>query len=244
VKRKYNVQNSQKRERKLLICCAKKEIFNTIGKLQRTRVEFIVPVKRPSKSKEPQNYVPCKLCLGFYAKTDLWKHVRQCKLNHPEEASLLRRNAVASGRQLLPCADNQSQGLKDNVLSVMNADEVSLIVKGDDLILRFGQTLYDKHGSKMHLHAYISQKMREVARFLSAARAVDASIVCLGDCINAAKFPSVVEAVNRVAQFDATNQLYGKPSLALKIGHSLRRCAEIVEANALITEDAAKRRTC
>jgi hypothetical protein len=95
----------------------------------------------------------------------------------------------------------------------------------------------------MHLHAYVSQKMREVARFLSAARPVDASIVRLEDSINSAKFLSVVGAVNRVAQSDAANQRYGKPSLASKIGHSLRRCAEIVEANALISENAEKRRT-
>ena len=43
----------------------------------------------------------------------------------------------------------------------------------------------------------------------------------------------IVKAVHDVAGFSEDKQLYHVPSLALKIGHSIKKCALILKGNAL-----------
>lgn len=67
--------------------------------------------------------------------------------------------------------------------------------------------------------------MRELARFLPQTRIIDNDIVSSRDCITPNKLKAVVEGVNRVAGYEGLTQVYSIPSLALKTGHKLRRCA-------------------
>jgi hypothetical protein len=92
---KTEVQHMKERKEAIELL-HKKGNFHHTWEAPQNKSEFIVPVNRPSKSKEPQNYALRKFCLGFYAKIDLRKHVAQCKLHHLRAASLLRWNAVAS----------------------------------------------------------------------------------------------------------------------------------------------------
>lgn len=56
---------------------------------------------------------------------------------------------------MLPVSKKISDGLENNVLKKMSYDEVSMTVWNDDLILRFGEKLYYKHGHLEHLGSYI-----------------------------------------------------------------------------------------
>ncbi|KAL4704231.1 hypothetical protein ACJJTC_016249 [Scirpophaga incertulas] len=134
-----------------------------------------------------------------------------------------------------------SEMLRNNVLSRMNIDEVSLIVKQDDLILKLGSKLMTKHDQDQHLSGYISQKMRELARFLIEIRKICPAIQNLTECINPIYFPKVIEAVKAVTSYNSKTGKYGIPSLALKIGHSLKKCANIIITESLIQNLTLKR---
>lgn len=120
----------------------------------------------------------------------------------------------------------------------MKADELTLVVKNDNLILAFGSKLYTKHGHEKHLQVqYVSQKMHELARFLICAREIDSKIQSLHDCIQANKFTIVIAAVKKLCGFDENTHRYSNPHLAMKVGHSLNHCASIALCESLMRGD-------
>lgn len=58
----------------------------------------IVPVKSARNNVTTDNHVPCRLCHGYYAKSELWRHTRSRKQHNQHESALLTRNAVVSGK--------------------------------------------------------------------------------------------------------------------------------------------------
>ena len=74
---------------------------------------------------------------------------------------------------------------------------------------------------------YISNKIREVAHFLMSARMLNAGITCLEDCIKSSMLPVVVSAVKLTAGYNDETHTFGAPSLALKLTHTIKRCAEM-----------------
>lgn len=92
---------------------------------------------------------------------------------------------------------------------------------------------------------YIRQKMREVGRMVLEAQKVT-PLKKVEECFIPKNFPHVISAVKKAAGYDPKNNTYQTPSLALKLGHSLKKISSIVESNALmlgdhITAEYAKR---
>ncbi|CAH1640756.1 unnamed protein product [Spodoptera littoralis] len=100
-----------------------------------------------------------------------------------------KAKSVKKEGSILPISVAASEKLRTNVLSLMNIDEISLIVKQDDLILKLGSKPITKHDQDPHLSGYISQKMRELARFLIEIRKICPAIQNLTECINPIYFP-------------------------------------------------------
>jgi len=120
----------------------------------------------------------------------------------------------------------------------MNNDSEAVAIRNDSLLVSYGNSLYYQHGHAAHRHQYISQKLRQLARFLRAARQLDSSLHSLADCLNETKFEVVVQAVKNVSGFDDNTHLYRIPSMPLKLGHSLHDCANIVRAESIKSGNA------
>ena len=52
---------------------------------------------------------------------------------------------------LLPSTVEVSSGLKENVLTMMNRDEISILARNDQLIISYGEKLFQKHGHLNHM---------------------------------------------------------------------------------------------
>lgn len=91
-------------------------------------------------------------------------------------------------------SSSENNSILSRLLSTMKRDEISLIAKNDWLIKKVGLFLVEKYGEKQqHL---TSQKIRELARFLTELRAADFSPNAqLSDFIKPGKFDVVVSAV-------------------------------------------------
>ena len=62
----------------------------------------------------------------------------------------------------------------------------------------------------------------------------------LQDYINTSKFDELVYAVKDLCEFKAeAHSDVGIPSLALKLGHSIKRCAQVLNSSALRSKDEA-----
>ncbi|KAJ8043636.1 hypothetical protein HOLleu_10822 [Holothuria leucospilota] len=197
----------------------------------------LVPAMRQSCSTSANDYLPCEHCLGYYIRHDLWKHKKRCpslKLKgvDPSKGRTQGRSAL-----LLPFPITSSEAFSHHVLGKMNSDEIGLIVRQDDLILKFGLRMFMKL-SEPHQYQYISQKMRMLGRLVLTMRELSgSSISSLEDAVCPRQFKNVTEAVRHVAGFDPVKKLYQTPSLALKIGHSLKACAAILKGEALQSLD-------
>ncbi|KAK1876844.1 Elongator complex protein 4 [Dissostichus eleginoides] len=77
--------------------------------------------------------------------------------------------------------------------------------------------------------------MREIGRSIRQSRK-NGRLRRVEDFFVPSNFNFVVEAVNDVAGFDQEKNTYKTPSLALKLGHSLKKIADILECEAKMKE--------
>ncbi|XP_039616182.1 uncharacterized protein LOC120533395 isoform X1 [Polypterus senegalus] len=195
--------------------------------------------RKPKTKKGHTEYQHCLYCKGLFVRKELWRHVRICKFN-PKSAE--ERNQKGRKRILSLALTSYSVATPQvcegvwAIISQMNQDSISSIVRNDVCLLHLAQSFYNKHGHDQSKHEYIRQKLREIGRFLEVIRN-QSLIYNLEETVKPINFEAVIKAVKVVAGFDEDKQIYKTPSLALKLGHSLQKVCDIVHCRALISED-------
>ena len=119
----------------------------------------------------------------------------------------------------------------------MAHDEISFIVRQDQMIITLGKRIFANSGRDAHEHQYVRQKMSELGRLLLQVRKLDRSVHTLQECIDPTQFQLVVEAVRVVSGYEESGNKYKTPSLALKLGHSLKKCAQYTKSQTLQADD-------
>lgn len=203
------------------------------------------PVRLPNKiygTNQKQNvninkFFACVYCLGYFAKSYLWRHKKNCPSrnanysvcrNHLSECQTL---LIATG--MLGNYLNKSE-LKENVLNIMKADNISLTAKKDPLICIYGEYHFNKH-KRVQMNVVVSNKMREMARLKIALQ----SILRFENLIEVLKphmYNEFIAAVKIISGFNPESKTYEAASLALHMGTNLQTlCAVAVKA--LMTKD-------
>ena len=181
------------------------------------------------------DFLLCDGCKGFFFRKTLWRHMRTCSRRQGRiRSGRVQREALAQ----LPVDPAAPAGYNE-LLESMVIDDVSLICKTDVVIRQFGLRLFRKHGTERHQRQYVSCKLRELGRLVKELRRNDPSAT-LAAYLTASKFGEVTGAVRRICRFDEQTNKYGVPSLALKLGHSLKKCAAIQKANLIQCEGDEK----
>ncbi|XP_069102076.1 uncharacterized protein [Argopecten irradians] len=230
--------DEQKRARSILIDKLRKagNYSHNVEVLKSGQGE-VVPKKSLTQPKSSEDYLPCRFCLGFYLKYDLYRHVNKCPLREGKLNKGTRHQSNSAFLLPSTISEKSSSDFQIDVLSDMTVDNISICAKRDELIIAFGEKLYKKHKALTHMHQYIRTKMRELSRFLLKAREEDTDIVTLSDCVVANKFEACVRAVQSLCGVKCGTSAR-IPSLALKIGFSLSKCANIKLSRALIEGDS------
>ncbi|XP_032363314.1 uncharacterized protein LOC116675982 [Etheostoma spectabile] len=190
------------------------------------------------QTKEPVNasdYMHCIYCEALLKRKSLWRHVSRCKLSRNCSTTKPGQSRVQS---LCAFAQPVPDGVSKKVWQLTNAmqqDEVTNIIKEEKSILRFGEHLYVKLGHDNTKHVYIRQKMREIGRLVRQAQNAG-RLKHMEDFYVPSNFNSVVEAVRELAGFHEHSNSYKTPSLALKLGHSLKKIADILQCEAQMAE--------
>ncbi|XP_070549166.1 uncharacterized protein [Ptychodera flava] len=196
---------------------------------------------RPSRSDRPakaEDYGPCEFCYATMVRADLYKH--KCLLKPKSDGKMKRPNIAANSKLLLPPPKGASAQL-NTVLCGLVEDQISRVVKSDHLILCLGEKLYNKMGHNKERHQEIRTKLREMGRLLIQLRISSGNPSAgLDVFINNVHFQLVVAAAKIVAGFNEDTHQYAIPSLALKLGHSLGKCAVILKGKALEKGDEVK----
>jgi hypothetical protein len=132
--------------------------------------------------------------------------------------------------------------LREEIISRMRHGSIKSVVAKDFMILKFGSILLNKLGKNKHY--VISQRMRQLARFLMAFREGVKKNISLTDIIDGCHFDNVVKVTKDLCcvSDDTTMSgvpLLGTPSLGLHLGHSLKRCALIKRGMGLRKKDSS-----
>ena len=84
--------------------------------------------------------------------------------------------------------------------------------------------------------------MRELVRFLIIVQKQDSNIKSLSDVLDPVKFPVAIKSTKLLCSYAEDTSKYGNPSLALKIGHLLKKGAKIKKSSALSSGGSVMRR--
>ncbi|XP_034092633.1 uncharacterized protein LOC117559977 isoform X2 [Gymnodraco acuticeps] len=190
----------------------------------------LVSRKQPKQDSQAQNFLHCVYCQGLFNKKLLWRHMKICKFKPdvPQKPGKTRAQALSAFAVPPP------PGVKIEFWKLLNnmvQDDVYIAVKSDVCIMEYGEHLYNRLGYDVGKHEYIRQKLRELGRLLVCSRKTT-PLKTIQDHVKPINFLYVVQAVKHVAGFDSETNTYKCPSLALKIGHSLKKMSMLVESRA------------
>nr|XP_023011705.1 uncharacterized protein LOC111501996 [Leptinotarsa decemlineata] len=225
--------NKSKERRLAIIGLRKKGNF-----ILNSEKQSIKPTRKPKLlgNVNDINYFPCTSCLGYYKKSYLWRHKKNCgakidnmgsKTQHLTESQTFLATTGLLGNHL-----NRSR-LKNEVFCIMRPDEISLTAKTDPLICLYGESYLSKHKRKQ-MHTVTSNKIREMAR-LKIVLQKSTTIDNLIDVLKPELYENIVAASKIISGFDNETKSFKSSSLALHMGTNLKFLCEVAK-KALITK--------
>ncbi|XP_059367596.1 uncharacterized protein LOC132106022 [Carassius carassius] len=226
------------KQRKILI-----EGLRNKGDWKHNRMVFeegngeIIVWKRPSEKADIESYLPCQHCYAMFKRTKLWRHLKSCRERKEERKN--GKRVQKSSWHLLPC--KSGQGVQ-KIIHSMQQDHVTSHIRSDEMICVYGDALLAKKGREESQHRYIGQKLRELGRFMLAAKEIDERAKTLKDICDPANFKLAIEAARHVSNYDVNKNEYGRPSTAVKIGFSLKGATEAWIGHCLMDSDVKTER--
>ena len=180
---------------------------------------------RPGDKVNAKKYVPCDGCYAYLNKRDLYRH--RCPVKGRSKGRVAERAAL-----LLPAPNNLSPAVH-RVINGMQDGEIKTIASADAVIGKLAAKLVEKHSYERR--NYIRAKVREICRLLLEMRRItNKPNLAVADCIDPSYFTQVIQAVKNVTGYNTSSGAYDKPSTALKLGHTLKKAAQIVKTEAII----------
>lgn len=182
--------------------------------------------RRPllSQNYSYNDFGPCPNCLGFVTKSFLSRHAKNCTTQKISDCivygkSIKKESSTIVNSMLV----SSSAEFRKNILDKFRNDEITSILKTDDVIIGVGVLLYEKHGNSQN--DLIRQTMRQLSRLVTSLRKNNPAYERknLAFFLDCSKFDEIIEAVKELCIVNAKENEkneYGIPSLALKIGHS------------------------
>lgn len=167
----------------------------------------IVTCRRPREDASVKEFLPCRVCFGFYRKSDMWKHERSCKetADKPTEQENPEQ-ALQRGPDV---------GRKANVEAIQ-----------DPLICQFADRLLEECNSDPSKDGYVGQKVTQLETFLLAAKCLDPKVQTLEDVLVPSNFALALEAAKEACCSSMSNPK--SPSPASEVGLSLKAACDIV----------------
>lgn len=225
-------KNSKARKDAFAVLVRSGDFYHNMDVLSIKKGELIL-IRRPtvaeSKLTKYSDYGPCPHCLGFMLKKHIWHHAKSnCSLKRNN--ALNNKSVIAESNAILSSTFGAkfSSDFVTNISLRLRDDDIGNFCKEDNLIMHFGAMQFEKYGTTQC--ELIRQSMRQLGRFTMELRSIDKSTRQLSDYLKPEKFDLIVQATKSLCvthQTIAKRPEFEVPSLALKIGHALKKCISI-----------------
>ncbi|KAK4882469.1 hypothetical protein RN001_005788 [Aquatica leii] len=216
----------------------KGNFYHNCEVLQLRNLELIL-LRRPTPFEQKKytyiNYGPCPDCLGCMLKKNIAFHIKnncgiKSKVGLENRKPIGESNAMLSGM----FGFNFTSEFTSNILTRMRDDEITKVCKEDQLILKFGFMMFEKYSTTQC--ELIRQSMRQIGRFFKEVNKARPDIKSLSECLKPQHFDVIIQATKTLCVTNtniAKSTEFQTPSLALKIGHALKKCISYERGNAL-----------
>jgi len=182
--------------------------------------------RRPTKTVSVSNYGPCMSCLGFYCRTDLWKHVKGGAHFSKKDSE---KSALHMGKQILLSLTTDISSDLEKIIQRTRIPELVQEIRSDWLIQKYGSMLIEKYSSAPNQDGHIREKLEKSSDYqLNRSKQEFTS----SDFLDPIHFDYVNLKVHVL-----TGIACKTPSLTLKIGHSLKKCCDVLIGSFLQKND-------
>ena len=246
--RVYDILTLPKRSKERMV---KLEILANEGNFKhnvevlRSKVGFLAVGRRENQERNYKvgSYLPCDFCKKFILKETLWLHHKTCSVKHfmnKSNENELKGNAVRLSRQLLNSAvlEETNEGMS-KLLSRMNEDEVTEVVKHDDLIKRYAvlkvESLGRQQDQKINDMHKVSQSCRTLARLVIKCREKSEHMIDMNRLVSPSNFDLVINATKSMCL--ETKNEKAAPSLGKLVGNNLAHIIQVKKGASLRNDD-------
>jgi hypothetical protein len=234
-------KQSQKRKIHLEILANEGNFKHNIKVLKHGEGHLVVGRRETTQTDyQPGDYLPCEYCKKFILKKNLWLHHKNCNVKNyvsgGHKMTDSENQAVRQSRQFLDSVmmDEVSENMLQKLFDRMRNDEITEIVRSDNLIKRYGALRVESLGcdedqkiSDMHR---VSQSCRTLARLLVQTKKENTTaILTLDHLISPDHFDLVVSATKALSLPKEANAV----SLGKLIGNILARVITTKKGDAL-----------
>lgn len=221
-------------------------------KVRETGIGQLILPRRPSKKNEGKysfhDYKPCEICKGFFLRWELWRHMPKCPLATDDQLRNIREPSHTMWQQrshlMMESALETSQQhtyskkFLEQIVSTMKADEVSLAVRNDSVIMKLGEDMFEEKG--LAQKNTIKQKMRLLGRLVLKMRKITYhENAFLEFFLKSNMFDFFVDAAKELSgkSEGKMSTSYQTPSVALRLGPALNECCAIMRGRYLRSGD-------
>ncbi len=192
----------------------------------------LIVSRQPTREIDYHMFYPCPFCLGFYAKTELWRHAKErCEFRPKNAADKMQfQEVLREGRTLL--LQETDERLAD-LLAPMHKDAIYDAISSEPLIQLFGMYLLDNYEGAYK--QYCRERLRQLGRFLLfVCDKAEAEDLGYKELLQPENFDMVVANVKAFIVHESG----ARNSLALKLGHSIKRLALLLKGQCLRSPDS------
>lgn len=183
--------------------------------------------KRPADVSEitASDYRACPNCYGCYNKSSIRIHMKECAPNTTYSVKEVREFYTSLA----------STGGANDVFNLLLMMQLAMLSRGS-LIQAHGRNIFE--GYEYSKQGEVSQRMRRLGRLLLKIREMTKEpSLSLTDLIIPRRFDDVAEGVRALCNLKPGEQAKCIPSTALKIGHDVKHCTNLLHNMALRTDD-------
>lgn len=238
--KKFAVLPKKNRERKNIIEILRKNgnfKFNTNSALNNGQ---LIVCRRPNEkhNKLARDFIVCAKCKGFFAKSTIRHHSRSCF------GKDFKRNKciMVMGRKILRrIHPSANETLKNVVFPVMREDDVTRIIRYDDLLIIFANKLCTKYKSQHH-HDMIRARLRVLGRFLLALRDINKNIENFESVYHPRVYEDCISTINVVAKYNSEQKEYETPAVAANLSTLIKHIGNLLITECIKREDVEKKK--